>query len=104
MLLERFAAFDVGSTGIEIISPIAPHPRLDQRAVRRLLPAEHQVDLQCLVDKSWIGSRDLELFFQAKDQPRAEQPFECNAIFVLGRRLQSLALAEAKPGSASDCN
>ena len=86
LLFERLAAFGVGGARIEIVGPVAPHPGLDQLAILRLLPAEHQIDLQCLVDEARIGGLGVELLFQAEDQARAEHPLERDVI-VRSRRL-----------------
>ncbi len=37
---------------IEIVGPVALHPGFDQFAVRRLLSAQHQIDLERFIDES----------------------------------------------------
>ena len=83
---------------IEIFGPIASHPGLDQLAVGWMLAAKHQIDLQRFVEEAGIANLAVKLLLQTKEQTRTEQPFQSDAICVLGGRLQAFALAKTEPG------
>ena len=46
--------------------------------------AEHQVDLQGLVEEARIAGLGVELLLQTEDQARAEHPLQRDVVSVLG--------------------
>ena len=61
--------------------------------------AEHQVNFQASYKNPGSVGIAVELFFQTKQQARAEQSFQGDVIGVLGRRFQTFALAQSEAGA-----
>ena len=83
MLFQRLAAARVAGTGIQGVGPVPPHPLQNEFAVDRLLAAEHQVDLQRLVEETRHIAVGLEQFLQPEHQARPKHALEGDAICVL---------------------
>ena len=79
------------------ILPVAREPGQDQIIVDlRRLAAEHQIDLERLVDEGRIVDVLLDLLLKRQDEPRPHEPFERLPVEIVGRVLQARALAEAE--------
>ena len=76
MVFQRLAAVRIAGAGIEIVGPVAPHPGDDEFAVDRLLPAEHQIDFERLVEEAGHVAVRFEHLLEPVNQPRAEHPLE----------------------------
>ena len=76
MGLKQLPAVGVGGARIEIVGPVAPQLGQHLIAVGRVKAAEHQIDLQRLVEEARIRTVRLHLLFQPVDQPRPQQALQ----------------------------
>ena len=86
MLLEFGAPVAIVRTRISVLLPVPLHPGDDQFVVDfRRLAAEHEVDLQRLVQRHRISHLGLDRAFELQQQTRAEHALQRLPVGGLGR-------------------
>src|SRR6185437_740770 len=97
MPTKQRSALCVRRAGECPLLPIPREPVKDQIVVNlRRLAAQHQINLERLVDEAWIVNVLLDLLFEGQDEPRPQEPFESLAVEIVRGVLKARALAEAK--------
>ena len=97
MIAQLRARLREGRSGEQTRLPVAGEPVEDQRLVDdRRLVAEHQIDLQRLIDEDGIGDAFLDLLFERENEPGPHQALERLLIEPLGGVANARPFVEAK--------
>ena len=77
--------------------PVSREPVDDQIVVDlRRLAAEHEINLERLIDEARVVDVLLDLLLERQNEPGTQQPFEGLAVEIVRRVLEAGALAQAE--------